>query len=104
MSAGKLSVNACVNVAEHAHYKKEMFPKPDGSDVSRVLSQAKKKKKKVTASAHLTAKDFVVCLNETFKISLIILQNVSHSSCQSLTGLLTTSRGEWSFIFLLLLN
>lgn len=46
MSAGKLSVNACVNVAEHAHYKKEMFPKPDGSDVSRVLSQAKKKKKK----------------------------------------------------------
>lgn len=50
--------------------KKRCFQKPNGSDMSRVLSQAKKK---VTASAHLTTKDFVVGLNETFKISLIIL-------------------------------
>lgn len=72
MSASELSVNACVDVAEHAHYKKKRcFQKANGSDVSRVLSQAKKKK--VTASAHSTAKNFVVCLNETFKISLIIL-------------------------------
>lgn len=52
--------------------KKRCFQKADGSDVSRVLSQTKKKKK-VTASAHSTAKNSVVCLNETFKISLIIL-------------------------------
>lgn len=102
MLAGKLSVNACVNVSEHAPYKKEMFPNTWW--IWREQSAESGEKTQLTASAYLTAKDFVVCLNETFKISLIILWNVSHLSCQRLTGLLTASRGEWSFIFLLLLN
>lgn len=99
-SAGKLTVNACVNVTEHVHNNK---------DISKNLSELMtgewwimQKKINITTSAHLTAKNFVVPLCETFKISVIILGDLSHSNCQSLASLLTTSRGDWFFIFLLL--
>lgn len=44
MSAGELSVNAYDNFAEHAHYKKEMFPKTWWVRCEQSAESGKKKK------------------------------------------------------------